>query len=196
MEKEDEQEVKLEMRPFNVVPRADPEVKNEQALDKSKSSDYQSTLYKFSYDNVGDMEEFVKHWLKMDIGVENCREVILWPQKYYNKRYCKAIGLPGNNRVEEGLKKMDEEDEKEFKPVMRPLNRDPRADSEGGSEQASDKSKSIVEDKEMKKAEKGSKKMEEEDEKEVKPESDLLMWFLELILKVNVSRHGQIQAKW
>ncbi|KAL5804292.1 hypothetical protein ACOSQ3_031092 [Xanthoceras sorbifolium] len=139
MEKEDEQEVKLEMRPFNVIPRADPEVENEQALDKSKSSDYQSTLYKFPYDNVGDMEEFVKHWLKMDIGVENCREVILWPQKYYNKR------------VEEGLKKMDEEDEKEFKPVMRPLNRDPRADSEGGSEQASDKSKSTVKDKEMKK---------------------------------------------
>ncbi|KAL5802636.1 hypothetical protein ACOSQ3_031093 [Xanthoceras sorbifolium] len=67
----------------------------------------------------------------MDIGVENCREIILWLQKYYNIR-----------------------------------------------------------------AEKGSKKMEEEDEKEVKPESDLLMWFLELILKVNVSRHGQIQAKW
>ncbi|KAL5736100.1 hypothetical protein ACOSQ2_030888 [Xanthoceras sorbifolium] len=93
-------------------------------------ADYQSTLYKFPHDNVDDMEVFVKQWLRMDVDAENCREVILWLQKYYNKR-----------------------------------------------------------------AEKGLKKMEEEDEKEVKPESYLLMWFLELILKVKVSRHRTNQCQ-
>ncbi|KAL5737811.1 hypothetical protein ACOSP7_030572 [Xanthoceras sorbifolium] len=56
-------------------------------------ADYQSTLYKFPHDNVDDMEVFVKQWLRMDVDAENCREVILWLQKYYNKRYCKPIGL-------------------------------------------------------------------------------------------------------
>ncbi|KAL5802633.1 hypothetical protein ACOSQ4_030938 [Xanthoceras sorbifolium] len=68
-------------------------------------TDYKLSLDRFPYDDASDMEDFVKNWLRINISVSDCLEVIKKLKKYYKKQFFKVIdhGMIFPNKKQEQL---------------------------------------------------------------------------------------------
>ncbi|KAI9186338.1 hypothetical protein LWI28_016299 [Acer negundo] len=57
--------------------------------------DYFSMVLRFPYEDVRDMEDFVRHWARLDLSVSDCILIIKKLKKYYRKQFWKEIDHHG-----------------------------------------------------------------------------------------------------